>query len=131
VRIGRTPDDAETLTGEPWFMTNSQIVSDTTEDTLQQNKGLYRRWFIDVVSRGELAVADELLSGDYRLPFPGLPEPVDREGHKGLVMLFRTGFPDWVETIEDVIAPWKRGRHTTPRDFSSSCEPHTDRRPER
>jgi steroid delta-isomerase-like uncharacterized protein len=75
-----------------------------TQDVLQQNKDLYRRWFTDVVSRGDLAAAEEILSGDYRLHFPGFPGPIDRDGHKSLVQLFRTGFPDWVETIGDLIA---------------------------
>lgn len=78
--------------------------SAVTADVLQRNKELYRRWFTDVVSGGDLAAADGLLSADYRLHFPGFPEPVDREGHKGLVAAFRSGFPDWVETIEDVLA---------------------------
>jgi ketosteroid isomerase-like protein len=88
-----------------------------TQDVPQQNKDLYRRWFTDVVSGGDLAAAEEILSGDYRLHFPGFRGPVDRDGHNALVMLFRTGFPDWVETIEDLIAeddrvvariPWAR-----------------------
>jgi steroid delta-isomerase-like uncharacterized protein len=68
------------------------------------NKHLYRRWFEDVVSGGDLALADELLGPGYRLHFPGMPGPLDREAHKGLVMMFRSAFPDWVETVEDVIA---------------------------
>jgi predicted ester cyclase len=71
---------------------------------IEDNKATYRRWFQEVVSNGDLALADELLAPDYRLHFPGLPEPVDREGHKQLVMGFRTGFPDWIETVDDVIA---------------------------
>jgi predicted ester cyclase len=67
------------------------------------NKATYRRWFEEVVNSGDLGLADSLLAPDYRLHFPGLPGPVDREGHKQLVMGFRTGFPDWVETVEDVI----------------------------
>jgi ketosteroid isomerase-like protein len=81
---------------------------EVTQDVRRQNKDLYCRWFTDVVSRGDMAAAEELLSGDYRLHFPGFPEPVDREGHKGLVTLFRSGFPDWVETIEDVVAEGDR-----------------------
>lgn len=68
------------------------------------NKQLYRRWFEDVVNGGDLALADELLGPGYRLHFPGMPEPLDREAHKGLVMMFRSAFPDWVETVDDVIA---------------------------
>jgi steroid delta-isomerase-like uncharacterized protein len=70
----------------------------------EENKALYRRWFEEVVSGGNLALVDELLASDYVLHFPGVPAPVDREGHKQLVMMFRTGFPDWNETVEDVIA---------------------------
>jgi predicted ester cyclase len=33
-----------------------------------------------------------------------MPEPLDAEAHKGLVMMFRAAFPDWVERVEDVIA---------------------------
>jgi steroid delta-isomerase-like uncharacterized protein len=69
-----------------------------------QNKTLYRRWFTEVVSNGDLTATDELLAEDYRLHFPGMPGPVDREGHKQLVAMFRRGFPDWTETVEDVIA---------------------------
>ena len=94
-------------------MTNAKIPylkASTAEDTggppleHNQNKVLYRRWFTEVVSDGDLAVADQLLGEDYRLHFPGMPGPVDREGHKMLVSMFRSGFPDWVETVEDVIA---------------------------
>jgi steroid delta-isomerase-like uncharacterized protein len=69
-----------------------------------RNATTYRRWFEDVVGGGDLALADDLLAPDYRLHFPGMPAPVDREGHKALVTMFRTAFPDWRETVEDVIA---------------------------
>jgi steroid delta-isomerase-like uncharacterized protein len=72
--------------------------------SVEDSKRLYRRWFEDVVSGGDLALADELLGPGYGLHFPGTPEPLDREAHKALVMMFRTAFPDWVETVEDVIA---------------------------
>jgi steroid delta-isomerase-like uncharacterized protein len=61
-----------------------------------------------VVSGGDLALADALLADGYALHFPGLPGPVDRAGHKGLVAAFRAGFPDWRETVEDVIAEGAR-----------------------
>ena len=69
-----------------------------------ENKALYRRWLEEVVSTGDLALADELLAPDYALHCPGMPGPVDREGHKQLVLMFHTAFPDWRETIDDVIA---------------------------
>jgi ketosteroid isomerase-like protein len=81
---------------------------------LDANKTLYRRWFEEVVSEGDLPLADELLADDYAMHFPSTDEPVDRDGHKQLVMMFRAGFPDWVETVEDVIAEGDRGRHSRP-----------------
>ena len=72
--------------------------------SLEENKAIYRRWFEEVVSGGDIALADDLLAPGYRMHFPGFPEPVDSEMHKQLVMMFHNGFPDWVETIEDVIA---------------------------
>src|SRR5687767_8626364 len=44
-----------------------------TPSAADATKALYRRWFEDVVSTGDLALADELLSADYRLHFPGVP----------------------------------------------------------
>jgi len=70
----------------------------------EENKAIYRRWFEEVVTGRNLALADELLAPDYALHFPGFPGPVDREGHKQLLMMFHHGFPDWQETIDDVVA---------------------------
>jgi steroid delta-isomerase-like uncharacterized protein len=91
--------------------------------SIGENRQLYRRWFEQVVSGGDLALADELLGPAYRLHFPGMPEPLDREAHKALVMMFRTAFPDWVETVDDVIAEGDKvvirvtGRGTHEGDF--------------
>jgi steroid delta-isomerase-like uncharacterized protein len=70
----------------------------------EANKTLYRRWFEEVVTGRNLALADELLAADYVLHFPGLPAPLDRDGHKQLLSMFHQAFPDWRETVDDVIA---------------------------
>lgn len=99
---------------------------------LQNNGGKYRRWFEEVVTGGNLQLADELLTDDYVLHFPGIPRPIDREGHKQLVMMFRGAFSDWVETVEDVIADGDKvairvsGRGTHDGDFQGV--PATGRR---
>ena len=72
--------------------------------SVEENKAIYRRWFEEVVTGRNVALADELLARDYVLHFPGFPVPVDREGHKHLLMMFHQGFPDWQETIDDVVA---------------------------
>ncbi|WP_448626013.1 ester cyclase [Geodermatophilus sp. URMC 64] len=76
--------------------------------SIDDNKALYTRWFDSVVNTGDLARAEELLASDYVLHFPGLPGPADRRMHQQLVAMFRTGFPDWVETVEDVVAEGDR-----------------------
>lgn len=72
--------------------------------SLDENKALFRRWFEDVVNANDYAVVDELLAPNYRAHFPGAPEPIDRDGHKGMVETFAAAFPDWEEEIQDVIA---------------------------
>lgn len=71
--------------------------------SVEENKTLYRRWFEEVVTGGNLGLVDQLLAENYVLHFPGMPRPIDRTGHKQLVLMFRTAFPDWVETVDDVI----------------------------
>jgi steroid delta-isomerase-like uncharacterized protein len=98
----------------------------------EENKAIYRRWFEKVASEGNMELADELLAPDYVLHFPGFPAPVDREVHKQLVTMFRTGFPDWDEAVEDVIAEGDRvvirvtGRGTHEGEFQGI--PPTGRR---
>lgn len=100
----------------------------------RETKALYRRWFDEVVNGGDLGLADRLLAPDYVLHFPGFPAPVDREAHKALVTAFRTAFPDWQETVEDVIGEDDRvvvrvvGRGTHRGDFQGV--PATGRRVE-
>jgi hypothetical protein len=73
-----------------------------------QNKALYRRWFEEVVSLGDERLADELLDPSYRLHFPGVPQPLDREAHKGMV---RTLQPTAQVTATGVgIARFQNGR---------------------
>lgn len=89
----------------------------------EENKVIYRRWFEEVLTGGDLDLADELLAPGYALHFPGLPAPLDHEGHKQLLMMFRGAFSDWQETVEDVVAEEDKvvirvtGRGTHQGDF--------------
>ena len=69
----------------------------------ETNKAIVRRYAEEVISRGNLAVIDELCAADYTSNPPGFP-PTDREGDKQLVQMFRTAFPDLRKTIEDLVA---------------------------
>jgi predicted ester cyclase len=74
--------------------------------SLEENKALVRRWieaynlmFQDKDKRN-LDLFDEFMAPDYF----DHTNKVDREGLKLLFKIAFTGFPDWHETIEDIIA---------------------------
>jgi steroid delta-isomerase-like uncharacterized protein len=85
-------------------MTSQPIRAASVDTSVIENRALYRRWFEDVVSRRDAGLAEELLAPDYRLHFPGMPGPVDAAGHRQLLDVFWTAFPDWTETVDDVVA---------------------------
>jgi predicted ester cyclase len=75
----------------------------------EKHKALYRRFMTEVANRGNLGVADEILSADVveheTLP-PGLAR--NRDGIKQLFTLIRKAFPDLHITVEDLIAEGDR-----------------------
>ncbi len=81
-------------------MADEEVSEMTTED----NKGIARRFFDEVVSNGALGM-DELCSPDYRVhaTLSG-PDAIDRDHLKDLVRSFRLSFPDARITIEDIVA---------------------------
>jgi steroid delta-isomerase-like uncharacterized protein len=60
------------------------------------------------VNANDYSKVEELLAPGYRAHFPGAPEAIDRDGHRGMVELFAAAFPDWEEQIQDVIAEGDR-----------------------
>ena len=74
----------------------------STED----NKALVRRLYAEVMGKGNMSEADELLSTNYvehlHVPTPG------REGLKQLVMMVLSAFPDIHPTVEDAVAEGDR-----------------------
>ena len=71
----------------------------------EANKALIRRFFEEVVNRGELDAMDRFLAPEFisheELP-PGIPS--GREGAKQLFSMLRSAFPDLRATTEDEIA---------------------------
>jgi len=68
--------------------------------SLEENKAIVRR-FIEEWNKRNLAALDELMAADYfdpSLQVRGL------EAYKQLLTMVLKGFPDWHETIEDIIA---------------------------
>ena len=69
----------------------------------QQNKALARRFFEEVQSKGNTAIVDEIVAGD----FVGYTPPQDvhgPEGAKQFNMMLRGAFPDMQVMVEDQIA---------------------------
>jgi predicted ester cyclase len=68
------------------------------------NKAIVLRLIEEVLSSGDLAVADELIDPNFALHLPGSQEPL--RGTRGLKQAaegFRSGFPDRHVLVEDVI----------------------------
>ena len=69
------------------------------------NRSLVGRYFNEIMSRGDLAVIDELMTPDFAFHIPTLPDPVrGPEGMKQFVTGLRTAFPDAKFAPEYVIA---------------------------
>jgi predicted ester cyclase len=67
------------------------------------NKEIVRRFSDEVWGRGDLTVADEILAVNLieHNPLPG--QAAGRDGHKQIVGLFRSAFPDLRVTTEDLV----------------------------
>ena len=68
-----------------------------------ENKAVVRRAIDEVVNKGNLAVADEILAGNYVYHFP-THDIEGPEGFKEFIAMMRKAFPDLHVTIEDLIA---------------------------
>jgi steroid delta-isomerase-like uncharacterized protein len=70
-----------------------------------ENKTLVRRLVKEVWSKGNLAVADQIVAPNYvnHDPAAPMPEP-GREGLKKHVAAYRTAFPDLTLTVDDALA---------------------------
>lgn len=76
----------------------------TTNDTLDRNKAIYRRYIQQVFNEGRVEVLDEILAPSYvyhEAPPGTLP---GADGIKQVVSMFRAAFPDLEIAIDDQIA---------------------------
>lgn len=71
--------------------------------SVEHNKEVTRRFSAEVWGEGNAALADELIASDLveHTPFPA-PTP-GLEGHKQVLAMFRSAFPDLKVTVDDVI----------------------------
>jgi steroid delta-isomerase-like uncharacterized protein len=70
----------------------------------EENKALARRW-ADIMTQGDLDLADEIYAPDYVDHDPTMPEDVRGvEGAREFYSMYRSAFPDAEITIEDQLA---------------------------
>ena len=73
----------------------------------EQNKATARRWFSDIITKGQLAVADEIFAANHLSHDPHAPPggwPNGPEGMKMIATVFGGGFSGWNIIIDDQIA---------------------------
>ncbi|HET6282782.1 MAG TPA: ester cyclase [Polyangia bacterium] len=79
--------------------------------SIEQNKATARRWFLEIIAKGQRAVADEIFAANHIINDPHAPPGGWPNGPEGLKMVagtFGGGFPDMKVTIEDQIAEGDR-----------------------
>jgi steroid delta-isomerase-like uncharacterized protein len=84
-----------------------QVLRETVQAAtpIEQNKATARRWSEELWSRGQLAVADEIIAADYLRHDPGDPFPArGPEDVKRIVTMLRKMFPDLRIEIEAMVA---------------------------
>jgi steroid delta-isomerase-like uncharacterized protein len=67
------------------------------------NKLLVRRFVDEVINEGKLQILDDLLADDYTYHAPGM-QIQGVQQMRGVFSMLRSGFPDWRETIDDLVA---------------------------
>lgn len=70
----------------------------------EENKARMRRLLEEFINRGNEGVVDETTAPTWRMHVAGNSEPMDREGVKQFIRMFRAAFPDLRDTVEDMIA---------------------------
>ena len=72
--------------------------------SIEENKAIERRFFEEVVNKGELAVIDELFAANFvdHSAIPGIAS--DREGTKQYFAMAHSAFPDFHSTLEEWFA---------------------------
>jgi steroid delta-isomerase-like uncharacterized protein len=76
--------------------------------TTEELKVLERRFFDEMLNRGELSAGDDLFAED-SVDYAGFPgQAPGREGFKQAVVMMHAAFPDIHYTIEDMVAEGDR-----------------------
>jgi steroid delta-isomerase-like uncharacterized protein len=83
----------------------AQTANGDIMTTIEQNKATARRWSEELWSRGDLAVADEIIAPDYVRHDPGDPFPArGPEDVKRIVTMLRSMLADFSIDVEAMVA---------------------------
>ncbi len=87
------------LTQEAFYVVlENEVLSNRLKkgDTMstEENKTNARRVFDEVFNKGDLSSVKELMSTDYVLHIPGMPDLNGLEGFRQFATIERTAFPD-------------------------------------
>jgi steroid delta-isomerase-like uncharacterized protein len=74
----------------------------------EANKSLVTRYVDQVLNRGDMAVADQLLAPDYKRHVSATALPLTADAQKQRLGAIRAAFPDWHLTLQDMIAEGDR-----------------------
>jgi steroid delta-isomerase-like uncharacterized protein len=75
------------------------------QSAIDQNKAIARRWSEELWSRGNLAVADEIIAPDYERHDPGDPFPAKGPADvRRIVQMLRSMLPDFHIEVDAIIA---------------------------
>ena len=75
------------------------------QSPIDHNKAIARRWSEELWSRGNLAVADEIIAPDYERHDPGDPFPAKGPADvKRIVQMLRSMLPDFHIEVDAIIA---------------------------
>lgn len=72
--------------------------------SIEENKAVVRRFFEELLSTDNLAVADEILSPGFRFYFAGSRDLMHLEGYKEFLVMRRGAFPDRRFVVEEMVA---------------------------
>ena len=72
--------------------------------SIEENKENARRAIEEVMNKGNLSLADELVDANYIGHAPGMPDFKGPEGFRQYMTMMRTAFPDIHLTVEDTVA---------------------------
>ena len=70
----------------------------------EQNKQIVREFIDEILNRQRVELVDKFLAPDYKLHFPGAPEPMTRETFPQFVGVFPAAFPDFQIAVETFVA---------------------------